>query len=158
MASRTAVASTTVPASQAAVWELVCDTARYAAWVEGTDEVVRTDGEARAGSTYDERNTVIGPVKARSGWTVAEHEPPRRTLHRGEGIWIADDVSIEMTLEPAGERATRLTLAFRYTPRFGPLGRLLAAAGLHRHLEAGFERSLRRLAEIAAQEHGAAAA
>lgn len=158
MAARAAVASTTVPAPPEAVWELVCDSTRYAEWVEATDEVVRTDGPARAGSTYDERNTVLGPVKARSRWTVVEHEPPRRSLHRGEGIWIAEDVSLEMLLEPEGDAATRLTLTFRYTPKFGPLGALLVRAGLHRHIEAGFQRSVRRLAEIAARERQAASA
>ena len=38
-----------VPAPLDKVWELVCDTGRYAEWVEGTDEVTRTDGPAAPG-------------------------------------------------------------------------------------------------------------
>ena len=33
------------------VWELLCDTSRYAEWVDGTEAVTRTDGPARQGST-----------------------------------------------------------------------------------------------------------
>ena len=53
-----------VPAPPDRVWELVCDTSRYAEWVEGTDEVTRTDGPAAPESTYDEVNPILGPWKA----------------------------------------------------------------------------------------------
>ena len=63
------------------MWELLCDTSRYAEWVEATAEVTRTDGPAAPGSTYDELNPILGPWKARTSWTVAEFEPGRRQLH-----------------------------------------------------------------------------
>lgn len=148
-AERRIVASVTVPAPQQKVWELVCDTSRYAEWVEDTVEVVRTDGSAAEGSTYDERNAILGPIKGSSRWTVVEHEPPRRSLHRGEGIPIASSLSIEMALQPVGDDATEVTLTFRYEPRFGPLGSLLASAGLHRKLEGGFRRTANNLAALA---------
>ena len=55
--------SATVPvaAPPERAWELLCDTSRYADWVEGTDEVTRTDGPASPGSTYDEVNPIMGP-------------------------------------------------------------------------------------------------
>ncbi|MEX2195891.1 MAG: SRPBCC family protein [Thermoleophilaceae bacterium] len=157
MAERSAVVSVTVAAPQEHVWDLICDTARYAEWVDATDEVVRTDGPAALGSTYEERNTVLGPIKSGSRWTVAEHDPPRRSVHRGEGIAIAKDVSLEMTLQSLGGESTEVTFTFRYEPAFGPFGRLLSAAVLHRQVEAGFRRSAGALAEIATREHGAAA-
>ena len=156
MSKRSIVASVTVPVSQQQAWDLICDTTRYAEWVDGTDEVVRTDGPAALGSTYEERNTVLGPFKSGSRWTVVEHEPPRRTVHSGEGIAIANDVSIEMAAEAVGEASSEVTLTFRYEPAFGPFGRLLAAALLHRQVEAGFRRSADAFAALAAREHGAA--
>lgn len=155
MAERSIVASVTVAVSQQQAWDLICDTARYAEWVDGTDEVVRTDGPAALGSTYEERNTVLGPFKTGSRWTVVEHEPPRTTLHRGEGIAIASDVSIEMTAQAVGEESTEVTFTFRYVPAFGPLGRLLASAVLHSQVEAGFRRTADAFAELAARESSA---
>lgn len=156
MAERSIVVSATVPVAQAAAWDLLCDTTRYADWVQDTDAVVRTDGPAQLGSTYDERNDVLGPIKGSSHWTVVEHEPPGRTVHRGEGIAIAKDLHIEMALQGVGEDASELTLTFRYVPAFGLLGRLLASVALHRKLEAGFRRSANAFAALAAREHGAA--
>lgn len=157
MPARSVVASVTVPVSPQAAWELLCDTSRYAEWVDATDSVVRTDGPAREGSTYDERNTVLGPVKTGSRWTVVEHEPPRRTLHRGEGILLASEASIEMSVAPVAGEAAEVTLTFRYTPALGPAGRLLASAVLHRRLEAGFRRSADAFAQLAAREAAAIA-
>lgn len=154
MAERSIVVTTTIPAPQAAVWELLSDTTRYAEWVEATDEVVRTDGPAELGSTYDERNTVLGPIKASSHWTVIEHEPPRRSVHRGEGITLVAQATLEMALQPVGDESTEVTLTFRYVPALGPAGRLLAAAVLHGQAEAGFRRSLDNLAALATREQG----
>jgi uncharacterized protein YndB with AHSA1/START domain len=71
-------ATTPVAAPPERAWEALCDTARYAEWVEGTLEVTRTDGPAAPGSTYDEINPVLGPWKATTRWTVTEFDPPRR--------------------------------------------------------------------------------
>ena len=157
MSQRSIVASVTVAVPQEKAWDLICDTTRYAEWVDGTDEVVRTDGPATLGSTYEERNTVLGPFKTGSRWTVVEHEPPRTTVHSGEGIAIANDVSIEMSAQAVGEGSTEVTFTFRYVPAFGPFGRLLASAVLHRQVEAGFRRTADAFAELATREHAAAA-
>ena len=156
-AERHVTASATAPVPQDELWELVCDVDRYPEWVEDTLEVVRTDGPAAQGSTYDERNRIAGPVKGSTRWTVVEHEPPRRTLHRGEGVPIAASMSVEMALRPVGAAATEVTVTFRYVPAFGPVGGLIAAAGLHRSLERGFRRSVEALVAIAEREHQAGA-
>ncbi len=134
-------ASGFVAAPPERVWELVCDTARYAEWVEGTDEVTRTDGPAREGSTYDEVNPLLGPWKARSRWTVESLEPPRRQVHHGEGIPLTTEMVVEMEVRPVGE-GTEFTQTLRGTPGAGPVG-----AAFHRLMRGQVERDNRRTAE-----------
>jgi carbon monoxide dehydrogenase subunit G len=105
-------ASALLPAPPERVWELVCDTTRYAEWVEGTQEVTRTDGPARQGSTYDEVNPILGPWRARTRWTVVELDPPRRQVHRSADVPTARRFDVVMELEPEGE-GTRFTLTLR---------------------------------------------
>ena len=73
MADLSVSATASVSAPPDRVWELVCDTSRYAEWVAGTDAVTRTDGPAREGTTYDEVNPILGPWKARTRWTKAQY-------------------------------------------------------------------------------------
>jgi uncharacterized protein YndB with AHSA1/START domain len=87
-------ASSTVSAPPGAVWDLLSDTSRYADWVVGTDEVTRTDGPAREGSTYDERNTIVGPWKARTHWRVIEFDAPRRQVHVSGDIPLAHEFAV----------------------------------------------------------------
>ena len=115
------------PASE--VWELLCDTSRYAEWVAGTDEVTRTDGPAREGSTYDEINPIAGPWKGRSRWTVTTFDAPHRQVHRGEGIaptvkWM----EIEMAVTPVGDDACEVVLTLTGESALGPLGSLMSTA------------------------------
>ena len=79
-------ATVPVAASPERTWELLCDTRRYAEWVEDTDRVSRTDGPAKLFSTYDEVNPILGPIKGRSHWVVIEFDPPRRQVHRDERL------------------------------------------------------------------------
>src|SRR3979490_432994 len=102
---RTVAATTLVPAPPEAVWELVSDPDRFAEWAELTEVVIRADKPLRFGSTYEERNGVLGPIKGTSGWTVVQHEAPRRQTHRGEGIALAASLDFFIELEPA-EQAT----------------------------------------------------
>lgn len=118
--------SVDVPAAPARVWELACDTSRYADWVEATLEVVRTDGPAQLDSTYDERTRIAGPWTARTRWRVSEFDPPRRMVHQGEGVFAARDLSIVIEVEPGGE-GSKLTITSRYVPS-GPLGALIDRA------------------------------
>ena len=117
---RTAAATVVVPAPPEGVWELVSDPDRFAEWADLTVEVTRADKPLRLGSTYEERNVVLGPIKGTSRWTVVEDEAPRRQTHRGEGIALAASLDFFVELEPA-EQATRLTVGLRYRPGLGAL-------------------------------------
>jgi carbon monoxide dehydrogenase subunit G len=110
-----------VAAPPARVWELISDTRRYAEWVAGTDAVTRTDGPTAPGSTYDEVNPILGPWKARTRWTVAEHEPLRRQVHTSTDVPLLRRFDVVMELEPEGA-GTRFTLTLRAQPALGPLG------------------------------------
>ena len=63
---RTAAATVIVPAPPDAVWALASDPDRFAEWLELTEEVTRADKPLRLGSTYEERNVVLGPLKGSS--------------------------------------------------------------------------------------------
>ncbi len=115
------VASVDLPQPPTMVWEYLCDTTRYSEWVESTLKMIRVDGPARLGATYQERTRISGPWKSTTTWRVTEFDPPRRQVHEGVGVATAKDMTLELTLEPSGE-GTHLTMTIRYTPRFGPVG------------------------------------
>jgi len=148
---RTVAATTLVPAPPEAVWELVSEPDRFAEWAELTVEVIRADKPLRFGSTYEERNVVLGPIKGRSRWTVVQHEAPRRQTHRGEGIALAASLDFFIELEPA-EQATQLTVGLRYRPGLGALGALIDRIYARRSMQAAMERSAANLAAIAERE------
>jgi carbon monoxide dehydrogenase subunit G len=129
MARFQSTARSPVAAPAAEVWEVLSDTARYAEWVAATDEVTRTDGPAREGSTYDEINPIAGPWKGRSHWTVTEFDAPHRQVHRGEGIaptvkWL----QIEMAVTPAGDSACEAMITLSGETALGPVGVLMLKA------------------------------
>ena len=144
------VASVEIEAPQEAVWEVACDTARYAEWVESTIEVVRTDGPARLGATYDELTRISGPWKAATHWRVTEFDPPRRQVHDGEGVATAQGMAVVIELTSAGEN-THLTLTIRYAPRFGPIGAIIDAA-VRGSLRRAQQRSAEAFAALVARE------
>ena len=148
---RTATATVILPAPPEAVWELVSDPDRFAEWAELTEEVTSADRPLQLGSTYEERNVVLGPIKGTSRWTVVQHEAPRRQTHRGEGIALAASLDFFLELEPA-ERATQLTVGLRYRPGLGGLGALIDRVHLRRAIQAAMERSAANLAAIAERE------
>ena len=109
------------------VWEVIGATERYAEWVVNTLAVTRADSPvADPGVTYDEHNRVMGPWTARSKWRVRSAEPPRHTVHEGSGIPLAQDLRLEITLDP-DQDATRYRHVISYEPALGPLGRLIDA-------------------------------
>jgi Polyketide cyclase / dehydrase and lipid transport len=148
--SRVVVAAT-LPVEQERLWALLCDTRRYPEWVEMTTAVVRTDGPTRPGSTYEERNRLVGPFTVRSRWTVTEFDPPRRQQHIGTGVAGLRDLRVAFQLEPAGTE-TRLTLAIDFVPPLGRLGRMLDRLVLARLILASQRRSLGRLTAIVTNE------
>src|SRR2546423_361742 len=153
---RTAAATVVVSAPPEAVWELVSDPERFGEWAELTEEVIRADKPLRLGSTYEERNVVLGPIRGTSRWTVVQHEVPRRQTHRGEGIALAASLDFFMELEPV-EQATQLTVGLRYRPGLGALGALIDRLHLRRSLQAAMARSAANLAAIAGRELSPAA-
>jgi carbon monoxide dehydrogenase subunit G len=146
-------ASGIVPAPPERVWELLCDTSRYANWVDGTEAVTRTDGPARQGSTYNEVNPVLGPWKAHSKWTVTEFDAPRRQVHSGTGLPLTSDFEVIFELAPEGD-ATGFTLTLRATPSLGPLGGAFAAL-MKGQIDRDNRRSVENLVALAKRElHG----
>lgn len=108
------------------LWNLVCETARYADWVVNTIAVVQADAAvAEPGVGYRERNRIAGPWSASSQWRVLEAQAPRRALHEGNGIALAKWMRLELLLEEAGPGATSYTHNFSYEPALGPLGPIL---------------------------------
>ena len=147
-------ATATIPAPAEKVWELSCDTARYAEWVKGTSEVVKTDGPAHMGSTYDEINPILGPWKARSHWTVVEHAPPNRSVHAGEGLPLCKEFSVETVVSPVGDDACEFTLTLRATPSGGPAGRAFFSL-MKGQTERDNRKNVENFAELAGRELGA---
>ena len=143
---RSVTVSRVIPAPPEEVWRILDDTSRYAEWVEQTTEVTRNDGEAVVGATYDERNTVVGPIKGSSSWRVTERDPGRYSLHEGEGLPLVTNISIEFRTEPAGE-STEVTSTLRYDNTLGPVGALIAKLS-HGQTVAAQEKSLANLEEL----------
>ena len=143
-----------IAAPQEQVWATISDTRRYAEWVENTDEVVTASSEvATAGVTYEERNTVAGPLKGRSRWRVESADAPRHTVHSGEGIAVVKGMRLEMTLAPDGD-GTRYEHRLIYTPAFGPLGPVINLV-LRPSVQRATDRSVQRLKAICEREAGA---
>ena len=142
-----------VPAPPERVWELLCDTSRYADWVDGTEAVTRTDGPARQGSTYDELNPVLGPWKARSRWTVTEFDAPRRQVHSGTGLPLTSEFLVIFEVTPEGD-SSGVTLTLRATPGMGPVGGAFAAL-MKGQIDRDNRRSVENLVALAKRElHG----
>jgi carbon monoxide dehydrogenase subunit G len=150
MATFDLAASATVAVAPGRLWALLCDTRRYAEWVQGTDSVTRTDGPACAGSSYAEVNPIIGPWKARAHWTVVEFDAPRRQVHRSHDIPMAAAFLVIMEVTPTAD-GSRVTHTLRATSSWGPLGAVLFAA-LRSRTRRNNEHSVRNLAEIAIRE------
>jgi uncharacterized protein YndB with AHSA1/START domain len=143
-------ASAVTAAPPARLWELLCDTSRNPEWVAATAAVPRTDGPARLGSTYDEINPIVGPLRAKTRWTVIEFDPPKRQVHRSRDIPFARESLVIVEVTPAGA-GSEVTVTLRQRPSLGALG-----AGVLMLLKSQMgkdnERSVRKLAEIAARE------
>jgi len=134
-------ATVSVAASPERAWELLCDTRRYAEWVEDTAKVTRTDGPAKRFSTYDEVNPILGPITGRSHWVVTEFEPPRRMVHRDERLVTFKWLEVVMELAPVGGD-TQFTNTLRGETAMGPLGPITWKA-----LEGSLKKSHRRTGE-----------
>ncbi len=134
-----------IPAPPSQVWAVLCDTARYAEWVAGTDAVTRTDGPAEAGVTYEEVTPIVGPWKAHTRWRVTEFDAGRRMVHTSDDIPLARAFQVVMELAPTSAGA-RVTMSLRAEEQFGPVGWLFARA-MTPQVRKDNERSLANLAD-----------
>jgi carbon monoxide dehydrogenase subunit G len=150
MAKLDVAATAIIPTTPERLWQLICDTTRYAEWVEGTEAVARTDGPAIPDSTYVEVNPILGPWKATATWTVVESRPPYRQVHRSPDIPLSDEFLVIMEITPQGS-ASRLTHTLRATSSYGPLGAAFFAV-LRRRTRRNNEQSVKNLGEIARRE------
>lgn len=140
-----------IAAPQEQVWATITDTRRYAEWVENTDEVTSASSVvAEPGVTYEERNTVAGPLKGSSRWVVDSVDAPRHTVHSGEGIVVVKGMRLEMRLVPDGDD-TRYEHRLIYTPAFGPLGPLINLV-LRPSVQSATDRSVQKLKAICERE------
>ena len=144
-------ASKVVPVPPDAVWELVSDTARYAEYVEGTDEVSRSGGPAGHGVTYEEVNPILGPWRARTTWTVIEFEPPRRQAHRSSDIPLMSRMDVIMEVAPEAD-GSRVTFTLEGAPSLGPLGVVFAKL-MRSQVDKDNRKTLDNFAELAIAEH-----
>jgi hypothetical protein len=120
-------ASRDIPAAPATVWEVLCDTQHYAEWVAGTAVVLRTDGPAALGVTYDEINPIIGPWNATTRWDITEFDKGRRMVHRCADLPLARDFRVTMEITAAGT-GTRVTMTLHAEESLGPIGWLFGKA------------------------------
>jgi hypothetical protein len=147
--STTAHAETSAPF--AAVWDLVSDLDRYAEWVHGTLEVIDAAPVAEVGATYTERNRVVGPLTARSVWTVvALDRDAGHQRHESDGIPGLRPFAVLVTITPTST-GTTVELTLEGVVSAGPLTRPIAWL-LLRTLRPSNERSLRALAALFERE------
>jgi hypothetical protein len=149
--STTARAETSAPF--AAVWDLVSDLDRYAEWVHGTLEVIDAAPVAAVGATYTERNRIIGPLSARSVWTVvALDREAGHQRHESEGIPGLSPFAVLVTVTSTST-GTTVELTLEGVVSAGPLTRPIAWLML-RTLRPSNERTLRDLAALIEREVG----
>jgi carbon monoxide dehydrogenase subunit G len=147
-AERTISATARIAAPPEAVWALLSDPTRFADWADRTLEVTNArDNPLSLGSTYEERNVVLGPIKGQSRWTVVQHEAPHRQTHRGEGLPLTAALDFFVELRPL-DGSTQLILGLRYRPSLGSLGSLLDRLWGRRSVQASMERSVRNVAAL----------
>jgi hypothetical protein len=143
----TTTATAEVAAPFAQVWDLVSDLDGYAAWVHGTLEVLDADPLARVGATYIERNRVLGPVSARSVWTVVAVDRARGyQRHETPGVPGVRPFAVILELTPT-VTGTRVALRLEAHIAAGVFTRPLACV-FGRSLPASNERTLEALVEL----------
>lgn len=140
------------------VWDVISATNRYAEWVPTVIEVTEHHGTAEIGRTYSERNKSLGPLKARSVWTVREIEDGKRRVDTGVGFAPLQDLTNVFEFEPValddGTEGTEMTYEVRFRIGLGPLGPLLyriVAPGLRSDMRA----SMVNLGDLILAEGGA---
>ncbi|MFN8175711.1 MAG: SRPBCC family protein [Solirubrobacteraceae bacterium] len=148
---RTAAATAVAPGAPEEIWALVSDPARFVSWAALTREVVRWDEPLGLGGSYVERNIVAGPLTALNTFTVVEHDPPRRAVHRVTGSALASEMWFFVVLGPAGD-GTQVTAGLRYRAAFGRAGDALVSALVAPRLRRGFRETVDNIALVARRD------
>ncbi len=144
-------ASRTIPAAPEEIWPLLDDPARLGEWLAFADrgELVEGDGVGRRQRMHGH----WGRKRSEIDQVVVEHDPPRRLAWRHEAERLdgraaprfAASTVFAMTLEPAGERATRVELHSAQEPASALRGLVICLFG-RREVAQRLDESLERLA------------
>lgn len=144
--------SATLAAPIDRVWDVVNATNRYADWVHGVVEVTDDHGPATVGETYSEINRTVGPLTARTTWTVREIEPQRSRVDTGVGLAPLHDFTNIFEFRPSSSGSgTEMTYTVRYRRGLGPLGVVLERL-LRPSMRASFQASMRNLDDLITAE------
>lgn len=145
-------ATTLVDAPVGLIWSLLCDTTRYAEWLESTIEVHSGDRVARLGSIYEERTRLSGFWTSKTRWEVVELRAPSVIALEGFGVPAVRRILVEFGVEPV-EAGADVSSTYSYTLRYGLLGSVIEF-GFKNNVNAEQRRSLRTLAILAEREAG----
>ena len=83
-----------------------------------------------------------------------EHAPPHRSVHRGEGIPLCKEFSVETEVSPIDEHSCEFTMALRATPSGGPVGNAFFSL-MKGQTERDNRKTVQNFAELATRELGA---
>jgi hypothetical protein len=112
------------------IWKLLSTPERCPDWCPWSRAVARLDRPAGLGVAYEQHGGVLTPLAARSRWRIVEFDPPRRQVHRAEHVRLAASFDRIFELRSDGADGTWLTLAVRYRPALGLVGRAVDRAVL----------------------------
>ena len=137
----TASASVEIAASLAEVWDYYFEPRGWAAWVDGFDRVVTSDGYPEVGGSLRWRSIPAGRGEVTEH--VLEHEP--RRLHR---VAFRDPTTageLRTSFSIAGERSRVVQELHYRRARRGPLAGLTDRLFIRSQVRGSLERSLARL-------------
>jgi hypothetical protein len=119
-----------IAASPREVWRVLGELERYPEWGSWLRAVQPADRPAGLGAAYEERSRLLAPVAGASRWRIVEFDGPRRQVHRAESAPLTAAFDRVFELASDGTGGTWLTLAVRYEPALGVLGRVLDRVAL----------------------------
>ncbi|MDX6687691.1 MAG: Polyketide cyclase / dehydrase and lipid transport [Baekduia sp.] len=129
------------------VWRLLGEIEWYPQWCAVTASVSDVERSAGLGTAYEAR-TRLGLVTIRARWRIVEWQPPVRQLHRSEGGGMPAALERRLEVVSDGEGGAVVTMAFRYRPRLGVLGRLVDRLVLRGALQRRIPASLEQVESL----------
>ena len=125
-------------ASLAETWECYFDARRWAAWVDGFQATIESEGYPQAGGSLGWRSIPAGRGEVTE--RVREHEPRRRHLIEFADPAMEGQLETRFEVEGDGTRV-RQVLSYRLLDR-GPIARLGALLFVRSQVRASVQRSL----------------